>query len=73
MTLGCLGNFINICGVSMIGWIYRTLIGSFHVCNHKWETILVTIMYDSDSNDNIGRKFTQQCEKCGNIKFFKNY
>ena len=56
--------------IIMLGWLYRTFIGSF--CIHTWKEIFVEDMIRED-NSRIGFRYHLQCQKCGHIKFVKSY
>jgi translation initiation factor 2 beta subunit (eIF-2beta)/eIF-5 len=43
---------------------------------HKWVVIHETNVFDGHQTEDrlpIGRKYTMQCEKCGNIKYKKDF
>lgn len=51
----------------MIGWLYRTIIGRFGYCEHKWATIDITNWKDPDTG-NKGSFIKKNCTKCGKWK-----
>ena len=57
----------------MLGWLYRTLVGSFSSCNHKWKIIEHHKISDHGGACYIGDSRTLQCEHCGNVKNIKYY
>jgi hypothetical protein len=50
----------------MIGWLYRILIGSFHVCEHQWEILDSGSIVES-RNIKIGVFYNLRCKKCGEL------
>lgn len=60
----------------MLGWLYRIIIGYFHVCNHEWEIIKnrEVEVYDDEIDDLVVEhysKYLLQCKKCGDLKTVK--
>ncbi len=51
----------------MIGFLYRWIVGSFFICQHKWK-IIQCIQIVNEDDACIGNKIILQCEKCGDIK-----
>ncbi len=48
----------------MIGWLYRWLIGRFHMCEHNWET-MKHIDVVNDYNVTVYSRIQLRCTKCG--------
>lgn len=54
----------------MLGWLYRILIGNFHIhhCQHRWETMHNTKVYDYSFGETDLPDHTLvhlRCTKCG--------
>lgn len=60
----------------MLGWLYGILIGSFHVCNHKYSNIGMTNSFGHKVDESGPRIptaiiITDRCDHCGKIKITK--
>lgn len=53
----------------MIGFLYRLIVGTFHRCDHKWDTVEVIQV-----EDRVGgvlrryKRYVLRCKHCGEIK-----
>lgn len=52
----------------MLGWIWRTVVGHFSPCRHKWGTFSEVNVKPRDRETLAGTIYGQRCEKCGDIK-----
>jgi len=50
----------------MLGFLYRIIVGSFHICDHEWDIYQEREI--SDGHKLIGVRFIMRCNKCGNLK-----
>ena len=52
----------------MLGWIYRTVVGRFTNCHHKWERFSEMIITPRGRPEVMaGTIYGLRCEKCGDI------
>ena len=49
----------------MLGWLYRWLIGSFHMCEHNWETMNSAVKVVNGDGKQMYSRVHLRCTKCG--------
>ena len=52
--------------IEMLGFVWRVLVGRFTSCSHKW-TIKESAAVQNWKDEEVGKIFVLQCEKCGEI------
>lgn len=52
----------------MLGWLWRTLVGRFSACSHKWEQLSNYNIRSSNEKTIVGTMYVLRCKECGNIK-----